>query len=206
LQIERLVNDSTTDAAVMEWKQNLLNATRAVLIQITNNTHDTLLRGAHSAESGTWSLFPPEKILPGTTVEFGTHSSKFMSGMSWMLLLSRLISRHRRTSLLQLLRTFGVQVLLGKQLLDFHYCQRRATQQALQYQAVRCHFFFFFWQVLVLLTAFIICIAILLAVFLTLSVAASQLPLRRMERERAEGGDCQGRQEGQQDQRQPRTR
>lgn len=63
-----------------DWKLQLQQANRAVLVTITNNTSEQLVRGPHSVEYGTWSLFPPEKILPGAVVEFGTHSTKILTG------------------------------------------------------------------------------------------------------------------------------
>jgi hypothetical protein len=63
-----------------DWKHLLQQANRAVLVTITNNTTEPLTRGPHSVEYGTWSLFPPEKILPGAVAEFGTHSTKILTG------------------------------------------------------------------------------------------------------------------------------
>jgi len=62
------------DKSQIAWKKQQQSSTRAVCVSLRNSTSYTLLRISTEIKHGTWSCFPPEKILPNTVSEFGTNS------------------------------------------------------------------------------------------------------------------------------------
>jgi hypothetical protein len=67
-----------------DWKNIMKLASRSCLVKVINGTSKTLIRKNFKLH-GTfqiWRMFPPEKIAPQTTVEFGTESSSLIAGTS----------------------------------------------------------------------------------------------------------------------------
>eukprot|EP01128_Nolandella_sp_AFSM9_P002598 TRINITY_DN1296_c0_g1_i1.p1 TRINITY_DN1296_c0_g1~~TRINITY_DN1296_c0_g1_i1.p1 ORF type:complete len:924 (+),score=145.55 TRINITY_DN1296_c0_g1_i1:185-2773(+) len=67
---------------MQKWQLDQRNVSRSVCLTVTNTSSYTLLRAAYSLDSGVWSEFPPEKILPNSTVVFGAQANGFMTGSS----------------------------------------------------------------------------------------------------------------------------
>eukprot|EP01114_Cavostelium_apophysatum_P008123 TRINITY_DN2041_c0_g1_i1.p1 TRINITY_DN2041_c0_g1~~TRINITY_DN2041_c0_g1_i1.p1 ORF type:complete len:720 (-),score=189.05 TRINITY_DN2041_c0_g1_i1:12-2171(-) len=69
-----------TESEPLEWKKELRNSSRGVLVTIDNTTDYAFTRSKFSITYGIWKEEPPEKIEPHSQVEFGTSSNGFVSG------------------------------------------------------------------------------------------------------------------------------
>eukprot|EP01095_Lingulamoeba_sp_RSL-Kostka_P010608 TRINITY_DN385_c0_g1_i2.p1 TRINITY_DN385_c0_g1~~TRINITY_DN385_c0_g1_i2.p1 ORF type:complete len:690 (-),score=314.17 TRINITY_DN385_c0_g1_i2:60-2129(-) len=63
-----------------DWKMRIYKATRSIVIQIDNQTSNTLHRCGYSSPHGTWTLVPAEQIPPMTSLNIATHSDAFFKG------------------------------------------------------------------------------------------------------------------------------
>jgi hypothetical protein len=62
------------------WRQDLKDARRACLVNISNTTELTLLRSTYSTTAGSWAKEPPEVIHPNTKIEFGSLGASGLQG------------------------------------------------------------------------------------------------------------------------------
>eukprot|EP01119_Soliformovum_irregulare_P019114 TRINITY_DN5995_c0_g1_i3.p1 TRINITY_DN5995_c0_g1~~TRINITY_DN5995_c0_g1_i3.p1 ORF type:complete len:547 (-),score=157.15 TRINITY_DN5995_c0_g1_i3:348-1988(-) len=73
-------SDSLALLEKLDWREDVLKATRGCIITLKNESRLTLTRENYRIPHGEWRKFPPETLFPNTTVEWATSSRGVMTG------------------------------------------------------------------------------------------------------------------------------
>jgi hypothetical protein len=76
--INNSLNTSNPEKELIDWKSQVSNSLRAVIVTVSNDSRFTLTRDSCGLQ-GTWAVVPPEEIAPESFITFVAFTNSMMN-------------------------------------------------------------------------------------------------------------------------------